>query len=59
MARTAHTLLLGDLETCKLSEVEWRGDGSERFILDNEGVCIVYYSGELTVIMYGRNAVRS
>jgi intraflagellar transport protein 172 len=58
VARTAHTLLLGDLETCKLSEVEWRDSNeSERFIFDNEGVCIIYYNGELTLIMYGRNAV--
>lgn len=57
MGRTQHTLLLGDLDTCKLSEVEWHSDGSEKFIFDNESVCIVYFQGELTIIMYGRNAV--
>ena len=57
MARTDNTLLLGDLETCKLSEVEWRSDGNEKFIFDNESVCIIYYNGELTIIMYGKNAV--
>lgn len=57
VGRTQHTLLLGDLDTCKLSEVEWHSDGSEKFIFDNESVCIVYYQGELTIIMYGRNAV--
>ena len=58
MARTDNTLLLGDLETCKLSEVEWRSDGDEKFIFDNESVCIVYYNGELTIVMYGKIAVR-
>ncbi|GAX77698.1 hypothetical protein CEUSTIGMA_g5141.t1 [Chlamydomonas eustigma] len=57
VARTDNTLLLGDLETCKLSEVEWRGDGDEKFIFDNESVCIVYFSGELTIVMYGKNAI--
>ena len=37
--------------------MEWHTDGSEKFIFDNESVCIVYHSGELTIIMYGRNAV--
>mmetsp|Transcript_26109 Transcript_26109/g.57041 ORF Transcript_26109/g.57041 Transcript_26109/m.57041 type:complete len:1764 (+) Transcript_26109:195-5486(+) len=57
VARTAHTLLMGDLESCKLSEIEWRGDGSEKYIFDNESVCIVYYAGELTIVAYGRNEV--
>lgn len=57
VGRTPHTLLLGDLDTCKLSEVEWHSDGSEKFMFDNESVCIVYHSGELTLVMYGRNAV--
>ena len=57
VARTDNTLLLGDLETCKLSEVEWRSGGDEKFIFDNESVCIIYYNGELTIVMYGKNAV--
>jgi hypothetical protein len=31
VARTAQTLLLGDLLTCRLSELPWTGTGDERF----------------------------
>lgn len=27
IARTAETLLMGDLESCNLSEIQWQGDG--------------------------------
>eukprot|EP00798_Chlamydomonas_sp_ICE-L_P014196 gene14196-20166_t len=46
---------MGDLESCRLSEVEWNGDGQEKFIFDNDDVCIVACAGELTVVSYGRN----
>ena len=39
--------------------MEWRSDGNEKFIFDNDSVCIIYYNGELTIIMYGKNAVRN
>jgi hypothetical protein len=35
------TLLIGDLESCKLSEVPWSGSGSEKFIFENPAVCMV------------------
>ena len=38
VAHTPQTLLMGDLETCKLSEVPWSGSGSEKFFFDNPQV---------------------
>lgn len=49
------TLLLGDLDTCKLSEVPWQSSGKEKFVFDNEAVCIIFQAGELSVIEYGKN----
>jgi hypothetical protein len=53
--------MVGDLESCKLSEVAWRGGaegGGERFLFDHPTVCAVYRAGELTLIEYGKNDVR-
>jgi len=57
IAHTHETLLMGDLESCKLSEVPWSGSGNEKFHFDNEKVCMIYNAGELTLIEYGRNEV--
>ncbi len=44
VAHTSATLLLGDLLSCKLSEVAWQDTGgNEKFYFDNENVnCSVY-----------------
>lgn len=57
VANTTQTLLLGDLETFKLSEVQWfkNGGGGEKFVFDNPSVCMVYHAGELSLIEYGSN----
>ncbi|CAD7702008.1 unnamed protein product [Ostreobium quekettii] len=58
VARTSDTLLLGDLDTCKLSEIPWgHPPGSDRFHFENEKVCMIYASGELTLVEYGRNDI--
>ena len=90
IASTAETLLMGDLETCKLSEVPWSGSGAEKYHFDNPQVgaslrlhapsclslshlsltlfappcrtlrpqvCMIFNSGELTLIEYGRNEI--
>jgi len=31
--------------------------GNEKFIFDNETVCVVYAAGEMTLVAYGRNEV--
>ncbi len=39
VAHTSNTLLLGDLVSCKLSEVSWQGTGgNEKFYFDNDSV---------------------
>jgi len=39
VANTAHTLMLGDMETCCLSEVCWETTGTEKYHFDNPQVC--------------------
>ena len=41
VALTHATLLLGDLESCKLSEVPWSGSGREKFQFENEKVSML------------------
>lgn len=57
VASTAETLLLGDMESLRLSEVQWHGNGTEKFIFDNPHACIVYYAGEVSVVEYGVNEI--
>eukprot|EP00618_Florenciella_parvula_P017071 CAMPEP_0119543784 /NCGR_PEP_ID=MMETSP1344-20130328/54343_1 /TAXON_ID=236787 /ORGANISM="Florenciella parvula, Strain CCMP2471" /LENGTH=1740 /DNA_ID=CAMNT_0007588171 /DNA_START=113 /DNA_END=5335 /DNA_ORIENTATION=- len=57
IGNTSETLLLGDLETLKLSEVQWHAPGKEKFVFDNPSVCMVYHAGELSLIEYGCNEV--
>lgn len=38
VANTAHTLMLGDMETCRLSEVSWETTGTEKYHFDNPQV---------------------
>lgn len=48
VVRTQGTLMLGDLESCKLSEVPWESDLTERFFFDSEKVC--NYTGGILCI---------
>lgn len=48
---------MGDLESCKLSEIPWESNNTEKFHFENERVCMVHYTGELHIIEYGRNDV--
>jgi intraflagellar transport protein 172 len=70
VANTTETLLLGDLETFKLSEVPWQYAGtahsnntnansssSEKFIFENAAAALVFSAGELTIVEYGSNEV--
>uniref|UniRef100_A0A7S1KTE2 IF140/IFT172/WDR19 TPR domain-containing protein n=1 Tax=Percolomonas cosmopolitus TaxID=63605 RepID=A0A7S1KTE2_9EUKA len=55
---TPKTLLLGDLESCKLSEVPWNGGGGdEKFYFENPRVCLVYHQGDVSVVEYGINEI--
>ena len=57
LAYTPETLLLGDLESCRPSEIPWHGQGKERFIFDNPHFAMVYKAGELSIVEYGTNEV--
>ena len=57
VATTHSTLLLGDLESCKLSELPWRGSGNEKFDFSNPNICMVFNAGELSIVEYGINEV--
>ena len=55
IAHTPETLLVGDLATCKLSEVPWIGSGNEKYYFDHPNVCLVFNAGELSLVEYGVN----
>ncbi|KAI8902928.1 hypothetical protein BC833DRAFT_571194 [Globomyces pollinis-pini] len=55
IANTPETLLMGDLASCKLSEVPWTGSGNEKFYFENSHVCMVFNAGELSLVEYGVN----
>ncbi|XP_024359090.2 intraflagellar transport protein 172 isoform X4 [Physcomitrium patens] len=57
IAHTSESLLIGNLETFKLSEVSWRGSGNEKFLVDNPSVCMIHNAGELSLVEYGCNEV--
>jgi intraflagellar transport protein 172 len=57
IANTPETLLMGDLSSCKLSEIPWTGSGNEKFHFDNAQVCMVFNAGELSLVEYGVNEV--
>eukprot|EP00052_Salpingoeca_macrocollata_P025012 m.226452 g.226452 ORF g.226452 m.226452 type:complete len:1747 (+) comp22359_c0_seq2:150-5390(+) len=57
VASTSDTLLLGDLQTCKLSEIAWRHSGNEKYYFENPQVCMVFNAGELSLIEYGEDDV--
>uniref|UniRef100_A0A2K5S7U6 Intraflagellar transport protein 172 homolog n=1 Tax=Cebus imitator TaxID=2715852 RepID=A0A2K5S7U6_CEBIM len=56
VAHTSDTLLLGDLNTNRLSEIAWLGSGgNEKYFFENENVCMIFNAGELTLVEYGNN----
>jgi intraflagellar transport protein 172 len=57
VANTVNTLLLGDIQTYKLSEVMWRGSGKEKYEFSNPGICMIFNAGELTLVEYGSNEI--
>ncbi len=57
VANTVDTILLGDLETLKLSEIQWHGNGSEKYIFENASACIIYFAGEATIVEYGMDEI--
>ncbi|GAB5360468.1 hypothetical protein AAMO2058_000630600, partial [Amorphochlora amoebiformis] len=58
VARTGETLIFCDLDTKRQSEVAWpKTSGKEKFYFDNPAVCMVFASGELSIVQYGEDEV--
>lgn len=58
VAKTPTTLLLGDIELNLISEIPWEEKGvSEKFFFEFPGVCLIFCSGELTIVEYGKNEI--
>lgn len=57
VAYTTDTILLGNLESKKISEIPWQGTGSEKFYFNNPHCCTVFNAGELTLVEYGVNDI--
>lgn len=43
------------MESCKLSELPWRGSGNEKYDFSNPNICMVFNAGELAIAEYGVN----
>jgi intraflagellar transport protein 172 len=54
---TRESIVLGDLEGEKCSELPWNVTGKEKFDFNNPNVCMIYSSGELALVEYGRNDI--
>merc|ERR1719162_1346463 len=57
VAHTPEAILLGDLQTCRLSEIPWHSTGNEKFFFENPTVCMIFKAGELSLVEYGCNEV--
>eukprot|EP00929_Paragymnodinium_shiwhaense_P046200 TRINITY_DN2351_c0_g3_i1.p1 TRINITY_DN2351_c0_g3~~TRINITY_DN2351_c0_g3_i1.p1 ORF type:complete len:1765 (+),score=574.01 TRINITY_DN2351_c0_g3_i1:160-5454(+) len=57
VAHTPESLLLGDLQSCRLSEIPWNTATNEKFFFDNPAVCMIFKAGELSLVEYGCNEV--
>ena len=57
VATTNETLLVGDIESLRMSEVQWHGNGKEKFIFENPAACIIFYAGEVSIVEYGFNEI--
>jgi intraflagellar transport protein 172 len=55
VASTANSILMGDMESCKLSELPWRGSGNEKYDFSNPNICMIFNAGELSIVEYGVN----
>ena len=41
--------------TARLSELQWRSSGNEKFAFHNENVAMIANAGELTLVEYGES----
>jgi len=59
IAQSIDTLICGDLESGKMSEVPWNYSGTEKFIFDNPSICMIFSPGELAIVEYGKSEILS
>ncbi|EER08159.1 hypothetical protein Pmar_PMAR014922, partial [Perkinsus marinus ATCC 50983] len=57
VAFTRDTLLLGNMDSNRLSEVPWNNHAHTKFFFDNPDVVMAFKSGELLLIEYGDDEV--
>ena len=53
VGHTQNTLLLGDIHTARLSEIQWQSSGNEKFSFANQNVAVIFNAGELSLVEYG------
>ena len=56
---TKESLILGDLNLEKHSEIQWKRTGNEKFDFSNFNICMVYSNEGLALIEYGQNEILS
>ena len=54
---TKESLIVGDLNLEKHSEIQWKKSGQEKFDFSNYNVCMVYNNDGLALIEYGSNEI--
>jgi intraflagellar transport protein 172 len=54
---TKDSLLIGDVDRGKYSEIPWIVTGKEIYDFSNPGMCMIYHTGELAIIEYGKNEI--
>mmetsp|Transcript_30644 Transcript_30644/g.27829 ORF Transcript_30644/g.27829 Transcript_30644/m.27829 type:complete len:722 (+) Transcript_30644:437-2602(+) len=57
VASTYDSLLLGDLVSGKVAEVQWKGSGQEKYDFSNPNVCMILNAGELILVEYGNDDI--
>ncbi len=54
---TKESLIIGDLDFEKSSELPWNFNSTEKFDFSNPNVCMIFNAGELTLVEYGNNEI--
>jgi len=59
VAHTVESLMLGDMHTCRLSEIPWHHTNKkdEKFNFENPNVCMIFKAGEMSLVEYGQNEI--
>jgi intraflagellar transport protein 172 len=54
---TKDSLIIGDVDGGKYSEILWTVSGKEVYDFTNPGMCLMYHTGELIIVEYGKNEI--